>query len=281
MKIKRPIKINKSQVILFLLFVIAVLTLSSCTKPECKTSADCLTKTCNLPKCENKKCSYTLQRNCCGNRINESIENGKHGNQCTCPQDYGKCQGKGKIKVGSRTEDAAYVHYSCNSEEQCVFDVDKKDIVPQNFLDSINPGFFKASIIVKYNKPFDVDKDSFEFIIKLDDFSKDAELPVTLTNIKLLLTSYNSRQEQLISNKDMDNVLSNIGQSVTLKLPLNLNYKPKELEEIGLVRYIIEYTFTKKVPFGKSADGTTLYKGEIVRDRFTALPKQVFLVTTG
>ena len=275
------VKIRKNYAILLSFVFIVLLALSSCEKPQCKTSADCSSRTCYLSKCEDKKCVYALQRNCCGNGINESIENGKPGNQCTCPQDYGKCEGKGKIKTGSRIEDATYVQYFCNSDNQCVLGVDKKDIIPLNFLDTINTGFFKASSVVRYSKPFDISKDSFEFTIKLDDFSKDLVLPVKLTNIKLLLSSEYARAELLIADKELDNVLSEIGKSVILSVPLNLDYRPQQAEEIGSVRYIIDYSYIKRVPSGKTPDGITLYKEELVRDRFTASSKQVFFVRSG
>src|SRR3989344_5946631 len=165
------VKINRS--LLFFFLIAAIVVISGCAKAECKTSSDCLSRQCTIPTCEEKKCVYGSQPNCCGNRINESIEDGKPGNQCTCPADYGKCEGKAKIKIGARIEDAAYVRYVCSPDDQCAFGVEKDDVVPQNFLNSINPGFFKASSIEKYNKPFDIKKDSFIFKITLDDAGKD------------------------------------------------------------------------------------------------------------
>ena len=170
-------------------FVIILIALSSCAKPECRKNADCASRNCYAADCESKKCVYTLQGDCCGNKLKESIENGKQGNECTCPSDYGKCEGKAKVKIGSRTEDAAYVHQYCNANNQCVFGVEKKDVAPQNFLDTINVGLFKASSIVRYNKPFDVNKDVFELKITLDDVGKDLVLPLKMIRLKLLFSS--------------------------------------------------------------------------------------------
>ena len=272
------IKINKNYIILPLFFAIALIIVSSCAKPECKTSADCLSRTCTLSKCEDKKCVYTLQKNCCGNRINESIEDGRPGNKCACPQDYGKCEGKGKVRIGSRTEDAAYVRYYCTADFQCVLGVEKKDAAPQNFLDTINPGFFKASSVVKYNKPFDVNRDSFEITITLDDSSKDLVLPVRVTKVRLLFSGEYARIEQLIAEKDVDSVLNGVGEQATINVPLNLGYKPHEVEETGSIRYSIDYTHKKKVASGRAADGTTLFSEEQVRATFTAPTKHVFFV---
>jgi len=275
------IKIKKNYIILFLLLIAALLIISSCTKPECRTSADCSARTCYLSKCEDKKCVYTLQRNCCGNKINETIENGKPGNQCTCLADYGKCEGKGKVRIGTRIEDATYVHYLCNIDNQCVLGVERKDITPQNFLDTINPGFFKASSVIKYNKPFDVSRDSFEFKVTLDDVGKDLVPPITITKVKLLFSSEYTRTEQLIAEKDVSNVLNGIGDEASIIVPLNLNYRPQELEELGGLRYIIDYVYRKQVLSGKTVNGTNLFANETVRATFTSPTKPVFFVRSG
>ena len=272
------IKIKRTQAILFLLFVLALITISSCTKTECKTSSDCQSRKCSLSKCENKKCVYTLQKNCCGNHINESLEDGKPGGKCTCPQDYGKCEGKGKVKVGARIEDTLYGHYYCNENEQCVFGVDKKDVNVQNFLDSINTGFFKASSILKYNKPFDINNNIFEIKITLDDISKDLILPIKFTNVKLFYSTQNARTELLIAENGISEVLEGIRDEVKINVPLNLDYRPQQLEETGSIRYSIGYIYTKQVVTGKAADGNKLYGKEEIRDTFNAPSKQVFFV---
>lgn len=275
--LKRLVKIRKKY-ILFLLLIIAAIALSGCSKPECRTSADCGQRTCYLSKCDDKNCAYELQRNCCGNGINDTIENGKQGNQCTCPQDYGKCEGKGKVKIGSRIEDAQYIKYFCNIDSQCVLGVDKKDISPQNFLDTINPGFFKASSIIKYNKPFDAGRDNFEFAITLDDLGKDMVLPVSITNVKIFLSGEYSRTELLISEKEANAILNGVGDKAALNIPINLNYRPQELEENGGIRYTLDYMHKKKVLSGKAANGTSIFSEEIVRGSFTSPSKPAFFV---
>lgn len=264
---------------MFLFLAVILIIVSSCAKSECKASSDCLSKACSLSKCENKKCVYVEQKNCCGNEVKEGIENGKPGNKCTCPQDYGKCEGKGKIQIGSRTEDAAYAHYYCNADDQCVLGVEKNDVTPQSFLDLINTGFFKASSVAKFNKPFEISKDLFEFKITLDDINKDLILPIRITKVKLLYNSGgSSRSELLIADKSLDDILNGIGDQVIITTPLTLNYKPGQLEEIGSLRYIIDYSYTKKVLSGKTVNGTNLYNNETVRETFTSPSKQVFFV---
>lgn len=271
------IKIRRKLILLTVFIIVVIFLISSCAKPECIASSDCISKTCSLPTCENGKCAYKEIANCCGNRIKENIEDGKPGNQCTCPQDYGKCEGKGKVNVGARAEDAVYVKYYCNADNQCVFGVDKKDIAIQNFPDSINIGYFKASSVIKYNKPFDAGRDSFEFRISLDDVGKELVLPIVLTKIKLLYIGGSARVEQLIAEKDLSNILNGIGDKTTINLPITLGYKPQELEEAGSIRYAIDYSYKIMVPSGRTSNGTTIYSNETKRDTFTAPTKPVFL----
>ena len=272
------VKINRN--ILFFFLVAAIVVISGCAKAECKTRADCQSRLCTISKCEEKKCVYDLQRNCCGNRINESIENGKPGNQCTCPQDYGKCDGKAKVKVGVRLEDASYSHYYCSADNRCVLGVEKNDIIPQNFLDSINPGTFQASSVIKYNKPFDVSEENFEFKIALENVGKETVLPIRLTKIKLLCSGESARIEQLIAERDLDYVLNGVGDEVKINAPLNLNYRPHEVEETGSLRYIVDYTHKKQVLSGK-INGTDIFSNETLRAVFTASAKPVFFVRSG
>ncbi|MBI2655559.1 hypothetical protein HYX06_04000 [Candidatus Woesearchaeota archaeon] len=267
---------NKS--ILFLFLILSILILSSCGKSECKSSLDCPSQLCKIPKCEDRKCAYSVQPNCCGNRINESLESGKPGDKCTCPQDYGKCEGKAKVRIGTRTQDAVYAGYYCNYDNRCVLGADQKDVLPQNVLDTINTGFFKASSVLKYNKPFDMGRDVFEVKITLDDSHKDLVLPVKITGIKMLFNGDYSRSELLIAEKSLDNPLSSIGDSTAISVPLNLGYRPQEAEEAGSLRYTIDYSYTKKVSSGRTPAGDIIYKEEISREKFNSPAKQIFFV---
>jgi hypothetical protein len=208
------------------------------------------------------------------------MESGRQGSKCACPEDYGKCEGKGKVKSGSKMQDAVYAHYYCDDDE-CVLGVEEKDALPQNFLDTISTGFFKASSIIKYNKPFDMGMDTFDLTISLDDEGKDLVLPIKATKIRLLFIGEGARSELLIAELDLDDEFNEIGDEMKISVPLNLDYKPQQLEESGSVKYSIDYTYAKKVPSGKAPDGTRLYEEEIVREKFTAPSKKVFFVRSG
>ena len=265
---------NKNLMILFLAILILCLVLASCSKPECSTSSDCGSAPCKSSKCDNGKCVSTVQRNCCGNGIKDSMENGRTGNKCTCPQDYGKCDGKPKIKVNYRDQDATYVHYLCNSNSECALGVDRKD--PQNVLDSIAQGFFKSDAIIKFNKPFDVNSDVFELRLTLQDLQKEVVVPIKFTHLKILYTSGSARNEQLIAESSISNSLSNIGDETLIKQNLNLGYNPQDVEEQGSVRYILDYTYSKNAPNGKNLDGSQKYVEEVARQSFSSPSKSVF-----
>jgi len=222
-----------------------------------------------------------MQSNCCGNRLNESIESGKLGSKCTCPQDYGRCEGKPQVKRGARTEDATYARYLCNQEEKCVIGIDSNDVVPQNFLDAISTAYFRASAVAKYNKPFDMSLDTFDIKITLDDLEKELVSPIKFTNVRLLFTGESSRTELLIAEQNLEEEVDTISSPITISVPLNLDYKPRQVEESGAIRYVLDYNYVKNVPAGRDSKGNQIYNEEPAREKFTSPPKQVLLVRTG
>ena len=255
-----------------------MLAIGSCTKAECKVSADCVQKACSTQRCDSSKCIYNPIPNCCGNGAKDLLENGRPGGKCTCPQDYGNCEGKGKVKQGSQMVDAAYAHYYCTSGNECMMGVESKDVSSQNFLDVITAGYFKASAIMKYNKPFAMSRDTFELKITLDDGNKDLIMPVKFNSVKVLLSTEYSRGELLIADKNLENEIYLIGGTTSLSIPLNLNYRPQQIEETGSLRFTLDYNYIKNVIIGKNLNGSPVYKQELVREKFNSPAKQVFFV---
>ncbi len=133
---------------------------------------------------------------------------------------------------------------------------------------------------MKYNTPFDINKDSFEVTISLDDINKDLILPIQLTRIKLFFNSQYGGAEQLIADQEVSSMLNGIGEKAEISATLNLGYRPKEVEESGSLRYSIDYVYTKKVLSGR-VNGTNVYTDEIVRTTFTAPAKPIFFVRIG
>src|SRR3989344_7435246 len=275
---KRVIGMNSGKNMLIMLSVLVLLMLSSCSRAECKTTADCLSKTCSVARCDEGKCIYSEQKNCCGNSLQETFEDGKPGDKCTCPQDYGKCEGIPKVRISGREQDATYARYHCNQYNRCVLGAESKDVSVQTFLDTINSDYFEASSIVKYNKPFDMKNDAFDMKITIDDANENLVMPVAFTGVKLLYTGVSSRSEQLIAETEVSASISRVGDSVTINFPLNVGYRPEEVEEAGSFRYVLDYSYTKKVQTGRSQDGSPIYEEQFTRQKFNSPAKQVFFI---
>ena len=275
------IKKKSRKLILFAALITVLFFIASCSSPECKADSDCSSGKCLTARCQNSKCVSASQPDCCGNKIKEEKEDGRSGDKCTCPADYGKCDGKGKIKVGSRLDDALYVHYYCNSENACALGVDEKDVSPQNILDDINLASFKATSIVRFNRPFNVGRDTFEFKITLEDAGKDLILPVQITGLKILYTGSSAKSELLIADRQANYVLDGVGREVNIVTNLNLNYKPAELEDSGSFRYKLDYEYKSKVPIGRNPDGTTSFNEEVSRGTYTSPGKPAFFFRNG
>lgn len=223
-------------------------------------------------KCVDKKCSYTIIKNCCGNKLKEETENGKTGSKCTCPEDYGKCEGKGKVKIGSKTYDAQYLKYFCENDE-CIFGVDKEDITKATLLDERDFKYFKIDASTTFNRPFDTKKDSFNFQITLTDTSDDLVLPVKINKITL------REGEVLFGEKSVGRTLNNIGDKITAEVPMTYGLDQPE-EEIRL-SYKLDYEYTKKVKDKRLEDGSYTYKEEVVRDDYeNRFQTKIFFVKT-
>ena len=275
---KRLIKIKQNKLLFASLVILVILIISACSKAECKASADCPVKPCSVARCDEGKCIYSEQKNCCGNRLEEAFEDGKPGDKCTCPQDYGKCEGIPKVMISGREQDATYARYHCNQYNRCVLGAESKDVSVQTFLDTINSDYFEASSIVKYNKPFDMKNDAFDMKITIDDANENLVMPVAFTGVKLLYIGAFSRSEQLIAETEVSASISRVGDSVTINFPLNVGYRPEELEEAGSFRYVLDYSYTKKVQTGRSQDGSLIYEKQLTRQKFNSPAKQVFFI---
>ncbi len=135
--------------------------------------------------------------------------------------------------------------------------------IPQIFSDSINTGYFKASSTLTYDRPFDVRKSLFEFIIILDDVSQELELPIRVYNIKILYIRDSAKVEQLIAEENLFAEIKTVGKQTIIN-PLPSTYKPwSSVEESGTIKYVIEYSYVKK------------QNNEIVQSTFTSPSKPI------
>ncbi|MBL7056326.1 hypothetical protein ISS07_05415 [Candidatus Woesearchaeota archaeon] len=243
--------------IVCLLAVLSITT--SCSKAECKIASDCGQQTCSSASCSDKKCVYNPIPNCCGNKIKDSIEDGKPGNSCTCPQDYGACSGKAKIEIGSRTTESEYLQKFCQNEE-CILGVPPKKVRPITLLDENDFGFFILETTATYSEPFDVSRNTFAFRLSLKDDDLDLILPIKIN--KILLTD----GEVLFGEKEVSATINEVGDTITINVPVS--YILQQPEEIRGLTYKISYEYEKRVKDKRLEDGTYSYKPELVRDDY-------------
>ena len=241
------------------LLIIAFIFLNSCGKAECKKDSDCLSTTGQKVSCIDKQCKSTLIPNFCGNDKKEETEDGKPGNKCTCPQDYGKCEGRLKIGEGRRAIDSKFLMYHCDNEV-CVLGVPEEDVREITLLDERDFNLFKWETTVTYNEPFDVKKDAFSFKIYVADDSDDIVFPIKLNRIIL-------RDGELIfGEKQIELSLDAVEESITFEAPVSFNLE--EPEEVKRLSYKINYEHEKRVRDQRLDDGTYSYKNELVRDDY-------------
>ena len=250
---------HKLLLLVFASFLLLILANGCGKPPECKADADCGKRTCSTASCIDNQCKYNTVQNCCGNKIKDSIENGKPGNSCTCPSDYGECTGKAKIEAGGRTYDAQYVQNFCENDE-CILGVPPGDVRPVTLLDEREFGLFTLETTVTYNEPFDVNKDSFAFRISLKDDKEGIVLPVKLNKILL------KNGEILFGEKEANLALGKVSDTVTVNVPLD--YHLEQFEEAGSLTYQLNYEYIRKVRDERLQNGSYSYKDELVRDDY-------------
>lgn len=198
--------------------------------------------------------------NCCGNSVKEATEDGLPGNECTCPADYGACEGAATIEIRNREYPAKYLKKFCDSNNQCVFGVDPDEVVERKLVDERSTSFFTLETQTTFNNPFNIQKDRFHFKIILRDGSEELVLPIKIISVKL------KEGEILYGEKTVNNVLNNIGESVSTIIPVS--YQPAEVEEERPISYKIDYEYTKRVKKDRNPDGTYNYDEAIERESF-------------
>ncbi|MAH32776.1 hypothetical protein CL615_00110 [archaeon] len=257
--IKNEVFKIKNRYFLVIVLAISLIFLISCTKSECKTDAQCLEKTCAVASCIDKQCKYTTTKNCCGNQVKETVENNKPGNKCTCPADYGKCDGKVQLTKGSRSYDAKYLEYFCENEE-CKSGVPSEDVAAKTLLDERDFKFFELETTVKFNDPFDIGKDRFDFRMSIIDENEDIVFPIKMNKIIL------KDGEVFLGEKNLDLFLNKVGESISFNV--QLSYDLVQPEESRGLTYKVNYEYTKRVVAERLPDGSESYGLEFVRDDY-------------
>jgi len=251
---------------LFLLLIFIALLINGCK--ECKVNSDCNSKaremykgystSCLEIECNvNNKCGIDGISNCCGNK---NCEKSAGENECTCSKDCGECEGKGKVKIGSREHDAEYLKYDCGKDNECKLMVDGSLITPISLTDDKELSCFIIELKSFYDYPFNIDNSNFYIEIKLKDTDEDLILPISITYVKLI------EKELLIGEAEVDETLSGVGDSLRIKIPITFNMQ--EIEEEKRLSLVIDYTYKKKEKIGRSDDGDPIYDEKTVRDSY-------------
>src|SRR3989338_4353630 len=257
---------NMKKALLFALTLLALFLLSCSSTSDassCQKDSDCAPKNCQSASCAQEKCAYSPDPNCCGNGKKEQIEDGKTGNECTCPSDFGACSGAAKIQSGSRTQDAKYVKRYCNPSNQCVLGVDPKALKSTTLLDENAFNNFDLEITTTLNQPFRVPTDTLSFRIRLKDAKPEMVYPIKFTHISL------RDGELLFGERDLTSALGGVGDIATFNVPLS--YRLSAAEETRRLSYQIDYEYTINTQERSGTSSKTVPKTsrETIQNRFS------------
>ncbi len=252
-------------------------------KTECDISSDCLSQgTCQVVNCVDNKCVSSMVPNCCGNGLKEDIENGKPGNKCTCPQDYGECEGKltyteiDPIYGNENTYEAQYLEYFCDSRQRCIKGISPDNIQQTRLVDTRDTGYFMYDVITMFNKPVNIRKDSFRFDVELKNtLDETVILPIKITKVLV-----KAGQDFIGEARPSDAILSHIGSIATISVPIQ--YQTKKIEEVKQLSYHIDFEYTIRQQSGYDADGNIKYEDKIQRKSYEHyFTEEVPFVDTG
>lgn len=263
-------KIGMKYPIFLLGIILLFLILGGCQKPECENAADCAEQTGKTASCVEGKCSYTPLPGMCGNGLCEKNEN---ENPCSCPSDckIPKCEGKYKLAIDGKTEDARVLMLYC-AENKCKIGV--KTQVPR-YLKEIEReiSFGKIKFKVDYPEPLDVTKrDFFTLAIQLVELEKDVSKE---RGIELYLVSFFSKDR--LAEKPLNNVfLKDLRVPREIKIPLSITRLPQR-ELLTNVGMRIDYGFTRLDKISATETREIPRTGTIEYD----LPDRVGIIESG
>jgi len=214
------------------LIIVLVLTLfivSACG--ECKKDSDCENKKCFTVSCKDKTCDYIPVPECCGNGIKENTEDGAVGNECTCPQDYGFCQGSS----------GQYLTKLCNDEKtECALDFKKgaQKMSSTTYRRAYSGNNFKVTAY--YNTPFNLDADTFRVDIGLESIQdKASDIKIT----KLTLNGKNSKSKDIIlGEKEVNKYILDTETSISDEIILDFTTTEQE-EKISYLSILINFEY--------------------------------------
>lgn len=232
-------------IFLFLLIISLIFTVS-CSK-ECRKALDCEKRTCFTPKCVDGVCDYNPKKDCCGNGLKDKIEDGKPGNECTCPFDYGRCEGtKGE-----------YLEKYCKNNE-CVWGVSADKIQKLVFSEDKTLDIFDIELLSTYDYPFVIGSSNFTIKITLKDDDEKLVYPIVFTKFRLF------EKNLLLGERTVNLKLTGVGDSLEVIVPFD--FSMNDAEEEKSVTLKVDYEYTRS-----TSRGNELYRNDFTesyRDKF-------------
>ena len=208
---------------------------------ECTRSSDCQQEICKTASCSAGRCSYATKQNCCGNRQQESMEDGKPGNACTCPKDYGNCSGAVKTTVKGKEKAAQYVTNYCDGQLQCVQGINPDVVLPIALTQQLRGTLFTLDLIVEYPNPMIMNKDKVTFKITLREIKDDLDFPIVLKKIQLV------NNQRLFGQLTTGQGFNSRGQTIEVQVPLT--------GELGILESKLALTYKIDEEHGKRVKG--------------------------
>lgn len=223
---------------LLFFFILSLLIVVGCSSSsECKESLDCGTPRGCIESysCLDGICNTNWKENCCGNNIPEEIEDGKIGNECTCPQDHGPCQISTEYNV-------EYFEAGCDDENICAVDVksgiQKKEEVSVN----LDLRDIKMIMKVSFDSPFDIKSSVFDVEFELTDIGTNIIEPKIT---KIQVESVENRKAISLGEKDINKKLWMVGSKINDEV--FLRFEPKSPVEDLQINFQIGYEYIKEV----------------------------------
>ena len=165
---------------------------------ECETAADCTAKnSCFTAKCEKKLCVQDSLPDCCGNDIKDDIEDGKKGNKCTCPADYGPCSGD--------VEGSSILKLGCNDDDtECAGTLAKAAQEEKLLTHELSSTVGDIKLVTSLLLPFNVDEDTIHLEISVPEFKASVD-DLILTKIEVFGEN-NKREKVELGEKEVSRV---------------------------------------------------------------------------
>ena len=166
--------------------------------------------------------------NTCGNLKCEGSEN-----KCICSSDCGNCN----LPVGD------YLEYYCNPSFDCVTKIASNvEVIEKTLLDEKNVKKASLTIKTKFNRPFDISKDTYNFEFTLESFDLDANSTGYLKIKKVILLE----GDNIMGENGAAQTLSNPGMKISYGVDLSIyNFEGYEHSVSPKLKVWYEYSVSE------------------------------------